>query len=139
MNATAPFSLLAYFRSQGVELRLAGPGDLRASGKGLSPEVLIELRACKAALIAEMVDNVEDLVAARPLDDPDAEARRQRLLAMLIEGREFAIVAEAAPDGSYRLVFGNRAATCELHVPRARDPLALADALADTIERGSHQ
>jgi hypothetical protein len=68
----------------------------------------------------------EALMPAPPLDDPAADERRQRLLAMLAEGRAFAVLAEPQPDGSYRIAFGNGSATCEFQVPAPRDPLDFA-------------
>lgn len=72
-----------------------------------------------------------------PLADPEAMARRARLLAMLREqpGLLYAIATEQMADGSQVIAFANRAATCELLVPAPRDPLAFARDLFALMDR----
>jgi len=60
----------------------------------------------------------------QPLDDPAAEARRQRLLAKLRQHPEltYAIETEQLDDGSHVITLVMPGATCELTVPVPRDP-----------------
>ncbi len=70
------------------------------------------------------------------LPDPAAEARRQRVLAMLAESREtrFAVLTDtdAEPDAVIMALAIRDKGTCELRVPREKYDLSL---LIDLIQR----
>jgi hypothetical protein len=66
------------------------------------------------------------------LHDPAAEARRQRVLAMLAErpGARYAVLTdtEADPEAVILALAIRDVATCELRIPRAKyDPFLLLD------------
>lgn len=91
---------------EGDRLKYRGPTDAIAA-------LLPELRAHKA-----------ELMAALPLPDPSAEARRQRVLALLIEhpeARYAALTDSEAVPGFVLLALAIRdKATCELRIPREK-------------------
>ena len=74
-----------------------------------------------------------------PLATPEAEARRQRLLAQLAGRPECNYVLESAeqPDGSYVIALAIRGATCEVTVPPPRDPFDFARDLIAAMDRHS--
>ena len=72
-----------------------------------------------------------------PLDDPAAEARRQRLLDKLRAHPElrYAVETEQLADGSHVIALAVPGATCELTVPIPRDPLEFVRDLIAAMER----
>ena len=76
-----------------------------------------------------------------PLDDPGAEARRQRLLTKLRERPElrYAVETEQLDDGSHVIALALPGAICELRVPVRRDPLEFARDLMAAMERAERR
>jgi len=120
---------LARIAAAGIRLRPLPDGRIWAEP---SSRLTDELRALIRAHRAELLQSL----AADPLPDPRAEARRQRVLAMLAENPEarYALVTDtgADPDAVILTLAIRGRATCELAIPRAKYDGTL---LVDLIER----
>lgn len=124
--------LLARLSALGVRLSREGEAIRAAPRLALTEEARSLIRAHKAELLAALA------IEGDPLPDPAAEARRQRMLAMLAKrpGIRYAVVTdtEADPDAVI-LALAIRGAmpdgstvTAELAIPRAKyDPVMLLD------------
>lgn len=123
MSAAA---VLREARAAGVKLSSAGE-KLRyeAPAERLTQDLVERLRAHKAALL--------DLLEAEQMA---AEARRQRVLAMLTGTRKYALVVDDPDTDPVILALAIRqtdgsAVTCELAIPAARyDPFLLLELVA---------
>lgn len=112
---TAAASVLAKLESAGIRLRLEA-GQIVASPKSA---VTNELRGLVRAHKAELLD----FLAKNELPDPKAEARRQRVLALLDAalGVKYAIFADDDTTDPVIVAVAIRGiGTCEIEIPKAR-------------------
>ena len=110
------------------------------SEKALPGELTKPTKAPSVSFVSPPSGHIPEIEAANDapdiLPDPAAEARRQRVLAMLAErpGVRYAVVtdSEAEPDAVLLALAIRGRATCELRIPRDRYDGTL---LLDLIER----
>jgi hypothetical protein len=130
-----PATIIKQAAADGVSLILSPAGTIKATGNGDAVNRWLPLtREHKPGVLAALQEAAND--DTRP--DPTAEARRQRVLAMLAEHPEarYAVLTDthADPDAVLLTLAIRRRATCELRIPRDRyDPFLLLD----LIERHS--
>lgn len=122
MSAPEILSLLA---AHGLTVRPRSDGNLEVWPRSALTD---ELRALIKAHKAELLE----ALAGDALPDPAAEARRQRVLAMLAErpGARYAVLTHdpGAPDHVILTLAIRGVATCEMSIPRDRyDPFLLLD------------
>jgi len=124
MNAP---DILVRLHAVGVSLSRRGDKLIATPKAAVTPEILDLIRAHKPELLSALTD---------PLPDPAAEARRQRVLAMLADHPEArcAVLSDMRADpGVVLLTMAIRGvATCELRIPREKYDGVL---LLDLIER----
>jgi len=117
--------ILGLLAAQGLTLRPRPDGNLEVSPRRLlTDETRRLIREHKAELLQAL--------AVDPLPDPSAEARRQRVLAMLGENptARYAVLTHDTgdPEGVLLTLAIRGQATCELLIPRDRyDPFLLLD------------
>jgi TubC N-terminal docking domain len=124
---SAPDLLLA-LRDQGFKLWAEGGRVMVAPKERITDETRALIRAHKAELLTAL--------SADTLTHPAAEARRQRLLAMLgaQPDARYAVLTdtEAAPESIIVALAIRGRATCEFHIPRDKYDGTL---LLDLIEK----
>lgn len=123
--------LLHALQSQGLRVWAKGDRLLVAPKERITDETRALIREHKAELLQAL--------STDPLPDPAAEARRQRVLAMLDENpaARYAVLTHdpGAPDAVILTVAIRGRAACELRIPREKyDPFLLLD----LIERHSN-
>jgi hypothetical protein len=120
--------LLARLWALGVRLTREGEAIRAAPRSALTDEARDLIRAHKAELLAVLpADGGDD-----PLPDATAEARRQRVLAMLAErpGMRYVVLTdtETDPEAVVLALAIRGVATCELRIPREKyDPFLLLE------------
>ena len=123
-----PATIIKQAAADGVSLILSPAGTIKATGIGDAVTRWLPLiREHKPGIVAALQEAAND-----PLPDPAAEARRQRVLAMLAErpGIRYAVLTDtqADPEAVLLTLAIRGRATCELHIPRDRyDPFLLLD------------
>lgn len=121
--------VLSRLSALGVRLTREGEAIRAAPKSALTDEARALIREHKSEILAAL--------AAAPLPDLAAEARRQRVLAMLAErpGIRYAVVVDNPDTDPVILALAIQGVgTCELRIPRAKyDPFLLLD----LIERHS--
>lgn len=101
-----------------------------ATATPATPATLEVVKGRTVATVATVAVANPQKLAANPLPDPAAEARRQRVLAMLAErpGIRYAVITDTVADSEavlLTLAIRGRA-TCELRIPREKyDPFLL--------------
>jgi len=120
--------ILARLHAVGVNLSRNGDRLIATPKTAVTPEIVDLIRSHKPELLAALT--------TEPLPDFKAEARRQKVLAMLAahpEARYAALTDMQADPGGVLLTLAIRGvATCELHIPREKYDGVL---LLDLIER----
>jgi hypothetical protein len=116
--------ILARLSALGVRLWREGDSLVAEPRSALTDDLRALIRAHKAELL--------EALAGDALPDPAAEARRQRVLAMLAErpGARYAVVTHdpGAPEPVILTLAIRGVATCEMLIPRDRyDPFLLLD------------
>lgn len=126
-----PATIIKEAQADGVRLALSPDGTIKAVGSGEAVNRWLPLiRSHKAELLAELRAANEATYDAAP--DAAAEARRQRVLAMLRENPTITYAAVTDTDSEPHAVIVALAirgrATCELLIPRDRyDGVLLLD------------
>ncbi len=121
MNTAA--DILARVQAAGIRLEPLPDGRIKVAPRSRLTD---ELRSL-------IVEHKVELIAALEIrPDPAAEARRQRVLAMLAQhpGTRYAVLTdtEADPEAVLLTLAIRGRATCELAIPRAKyDPFLLLD------------
>jgi hypothetical protein len=117
--------VLAHLSRLGVRLMREGDALVAGPRSALTDEARGLIRAHKAELLAALPSDGGD----DPLPDPAAEARRQRVLAMLAErpGIRYAVVVDNPEADPVIVALAIRDAmqdgsivTCELRIPREK-------------------
>jgi len=127
-----PAAIIKDATAEGVTLALTPAGTIKATGEGAAVNRWLPvIREHKPGIVAALQEAAND-----PLPDPAAEARRQRVLAMLAAHPEarYAVLtdSESDPRAVIVVVAIRERATCELHIPRDKYDGTL---LLDLIER----
>ncbi len=126
-----PAAIIQRARADGVTLMLSPAGSIKAIGGGDAVERWLPIiRNHKPGIMAEL--RAANDTAHDTLPDPAAEARWQRVLAMLAErpGIRYAALTdtEADPEAVILTLAIRGRATCELCIPRDKyDPWLLLD------------
>ena len=124
-----PATIIKQAQADGVMLALSPTGTIKAVGSEQAvTRWLPVIRQHRAELITEL--RAANDCAYEALPDPAAEARRQRVVAMLAEnpGIQYAVTtdADADPEVVILILAIRGRATCELRIPRAKyDPFLL--------------
>ncbi len=139
-----PAAILKQASADGVRIALTDTGTIKASGdQGAVNRWLPIIREQKPGIVAALreasiVTALQQAANDDTLPDPAAEARRQRVLAMLAErpGIRYAVLTDSQADQeAVLLTLAIRGVgTCELAIPRAKYDGVL---LLDLIERHS--
>ena len=116
-----PVQIIERAAADGVRLALSPVGTIKASGDQVAVNRwLPAIREHKPGIVAALQEAAND----EPLLDPLAEARRQRVSALLAErpSIQYALVTNTEADPEAVLIaFAIRGkATCELCIPRDR-------------------
>lgn len=132
-----PATIIKQAQADGVMLALSPTGTIKAVGNGEAVNRWLPvIREHKAELLDELRAANDGAYEALP--DAAAEARRQRVLAMLRDSPtvRYAVVTDtdSDPDAVIVTLAIRGRATCELLIPRDRYDGAL---LLDLIERHS--
>ena len=118
--------IIVRLATAGIHLTRNGDKLVAAPQASLDDELRALIREHKAELLATL----QEAANHEPLPDPQAEARRQRVLAMLSQnqGVTYAVLTDLDSDPETVLVtlaIRGRA-TCELRIPREKyDPFLL--------------
>lgn len=140
--------ILAKLKVAGVRVSRRGDNLLAEPKAAVTEPLLVLMRAHKGELLAALTDQPQNVPTAastiatdEPGDlgagvvTPEAEARRERVLAMLAErpGIKYAVVVDNPNADPVIVALGIRGqATCELRIPREKYDGVL---LLDLIER----
>ena len=116
-----PVQIIERAAADGVRIALSDSGKIKASGGQVAVDRwLPAIREHKPGIVAALQEVANDA----PLLDPLAEARRQRVVAMLAErpGLQYALATntEADPEAVLVALAIRGKATCELRIPRDR-------------------
>lgn len=124
-----PETIIRQARVDGVTLILSPTGSIKAIGNGEAVNRWLPIiREHKPGIVAEL--RAANDGGYDPLPDPAAEARRQRVLAMLRPATRLAVLpdTEADPEAVLLTLAIRDKGTCELRIPRAKyDPFLLLD------------
>ena len=124
-----PATIIKQAQADGVMLALSPTGTIKAVGTEQAvTRWLPVIRQHRAELITEL--RAANDCAYEAVPDPAAEARRQRVIALLREnpGLLYAVTtdANAVPEAVLLTLAIRERATCELRIPRAKyDPFLL--------------
>jgi hypothetical protein len=126
-----PAAIIKQARADGVMLALSSTGSIKAVGNGEAVNRWLPvIREHKAELLAELRAANDGAYEALP--DPAAEARRQKVLAMLAANpsARYALVTDTEADPVILALAIRGQATCELRIPRDKyDGFLLLDLL----------
>lgn len=114
-----PATIIERARADGVSLNLSPAGTIKATGEGAAVNRWLPvIREHKPGILAALQDAASDT-----LPDRAAEARRQRVRAMLADRPEtrYAVVVDNPETDPVLLTLAIRGqATCELAIPAAK-------------------
>jgi hypothetical protein len=126
-----PAAIIKQAQADGVMLALSSSGSIKAVGNGEAVNRWLPvIREHKAELLAELRAANDGAYEALP--DPAAEARRQKVLAMLAANpsARYAVVTDTGADPVILALAIRGQATCELLIPRDKyDGFLLLDLL----------
>ncbi len=123
-----PAAIIKDAMADGVNLALSPAGTIKATGEGAAVNRWLPvIREHKTGIVAALQEAAND-----PLPDPAAEARRQRVLAMLAERPDirYAVITDtqADPEAVLLTLAIRGQATAEFRIPAEKyDPFLLLD------------